>query len=237
MIQASFDRIGDLAGVDIHCIEDPFAPKEKRFKAIRQVYAIDGPDLIERSRQGRWSSPCRSVDWTLAMTPIELSMWEAIRCYPFPLYPQYPVGRRFVDFGNPYFKVAVEVDSIAHHDPHADFDRDLELAHLGWTTYRVPSRFLFRPPHEPDTSDLTSEEVIEARRRFMETTPEGLLEALRIVHIAPIIQAAMADGDEFEEIEPDNYGEPDWDALREAAESALCVWRGRGTRQRSGTDG
>lgn len=73
------------------------------------------------------------------MTPIETWLWSDIRSANAILYPQYPVSRFFVDFGNPVAKVAIECDGHEYHlDRGKDHDRDLELGDLGWTVYRVP---------------------------------------------------------------------------------------------------
>ena len=73
----------------------------------------------------------------LQMTPIEAWLWGDIRCVGSVLYPQYPVGGFFVDFGNPVAKVAVECDGHDFHlDKAKDDRRDAALRALGWTVYR-----------------------------------------------------------------------------------------------------
>jgi very-short-patch-repair endonuclease len=72
-------------------------------------------------------------------TPIEYWLWHDIRAVDAVLYPQYPAGRFFVDFGNPVAKVAIECDGAAYHTDQAkDASRDAELERLGWTVYRFP---------------------------------------------------------------------------------------------------
>jgi hypothetical protein len=72
-------------------------------------------------------------------TPIEYWLWADIRLVDAVLYPQYPVGRFFVDFGNPAAKVAIECDGAAFHtDKVKDAARDAELNRLGWSVYRFP---------------------------------------------------------------------------------------------------
>jgi hypothetical protein len=73
------------------------------------------------------------------MTPIEAWLWADIRECNAIFYPQYPVGRVFVDFGNPVAKVAIECDGAEFHkDWRKDEARDTELARMGWTVYRFP---------------------------------------------------------------------------------------------------
>ena len=54
------------------------------------------------------------------------------------LWPQLPVGRYFVDFGNPVARVAIECDGKDFHDECRDSLRDAELSRSGWRVWRVP---------------------------------------------------------------------------------------------------
>ena len=77
-------------------------------------------------------------DAGISMTPIERAMWSDIRAVGAILYPQYPVGRYFVDFGSPTAKVAIECDGAAYHtDAERDAQRQREIESLGWTVYRL----------------------------------------------------------------------------------------------------
>jgi len=77
----------------------------------------------------------------LQMTPIESALWSDMRDEGVVMYPQYPVGGVFVDFGNPVAKVAVECDGAAYHlDKEKDAARDAKLAGLGWSVYRLTGR-------------------------------------------------------------------------------------------------
>lgn len=86
------------------------------------------------------------------LTPIERALWSDIRQLSAVLYPQYPVGRRFVDFGNPHAKVAIECDGAAFHtDAKADKQRQAEIESLGWTVYRFTGRECKTDEHEVET--------------------------------------------------------------------------------------
>lgn len=100
-------------------------------KAIHQAGANDwGIDPYA------WDS-----DAGIELTPIEESLWQDIRAIGAVMYPQFPVGRRFVDFGNPCAKVAIECDGRAfHQDAAADAQRQREIEHEGWTVYRISGR-------------------------------------------------------------------------------------------------
>jgi len=89
-------------------------------------------------------------DAGIVLTPIESSLWTDIRSAGLVMYPQYPVGRRFVDFGNPVAKVAIECDGAAfHQDKQADEKRECEIRSLGWEIYRFPG-WLCKTPDEQD---------------------------------------------------------------------------------------
>lgn len=74
----------------------------------------------------------------ISLTPIERGLWHDIRAVPAILYPQYPVGRFFVDFGNPAAKVAIECDGHQWHiDAEKDAKRQKEIESMGWSVYRI----------------------------------------------------------------------------------------------------
>lgn len=93
------------------------------------------------------------VDWLPIFTHIEVDAWNAIRRLGLPFYPQYPVGRRFVDFGDPVTGLAIECDGAAWHDKVRDAERDAELADLGWTVKRFTGRQCVLPEDHPDSID------------------------------------------------------------------------------------
>lgn len=77
----------------------------------------------------------------VSMTPIESALWQDMRTIGAVLYPQYPVGRYFVDFGNPVAKVAIECDGAAYHtDKARDAARQRDIEALGWAVYRITGR-------------------------------------------------------------------------------------------------
>lgn len=108
-----------------------------RFKALRRFYKLADSE-IKRAGRAEWGIDPYEIDWLSVFTPIERALWHDIRAANAVLYPQYPAGRFFVDFGNPVAKVAVECDGAAYHtDKAKDEARDAELRGLGWTVYRL----------------------------------------------------------------------------------------------------
>lgn len=107
---------------------------------IREAYKEYEAEILSGIRRSPYDL---GIDWQFS--PIEDNVWAAIRYLGLPLYPQYPVGRFFVDFGDPKRKIAVEVDSIRwHKDKAKDSRRDDEIRKLGWRVIRIPSRMTYK---------------------------------------------------------------------------------------------
>lgn len=108
---------------------------------IKQFYRERETRILAAPRC-RWAlDPYAWESAGISMTPIERALWHDIRCAALVLYPQYPVGRFFVDYANPAAKVAIECDGAAYHmDKAKDKARDAVLKSLGWRVYRITGR-------------------------------------------------------------------------------------------------
>jgi very-short-patch-repair endonuclease len=83
------------------------------------------------------------------LTPIERNIWNEIRFYQLPFYPQYPVGKYFVDFADPIKKIVIEVDGKYHaFTKLADEHRQRRIERLGWTVLRIKGRDTFTRTHD-----------------------------------------------------------------------------------------
>jgi very-short-patch-repair endonuclease len=156
------------------------------YDLIRKHYDQIYDSIMER--ENRWRSPYNAdIDFPKLMTPIEFMTWQSIRSQGgLPLYPQYPVGKYFADFGNPFFKVALECDGAAfHQDKLKDYKRDMEFKAFGWTVYRVTGADCNRIIDIYD-EDLELEEnrkeKNERYRQYYMTTMDGLIRALNIFY-------------------------------------------------------
>jgi hypothetical protein len=129
----------------------PFMPND--WDRIRVHYANWRADIL-RAGRNEWGGD--AYDWDqgfIHMTPIEDALWEHVRACDAVLYPQFPVGRFFVDFANPVAKVAIECDGAAYHqDIEKDAMRDAQLQALGWTVYRLRGRDCVRND-DPETGE------------------------------------------------------------------------------------
>lgn len=119
------------------------------------------------------------VNWHEHMSPIERILWDILRTSRIPFYPQYPVAGRFVDFGNPYHKIAIEADGAQFHDEESDAQRDGELSLAGWKVYHVSGRELYRQcPDWESLHDSHEDNVEQECYDWIVSTAEGLEMAL-----------------------------------------------------------
>lgn len=131
------------------------ASLSQRFRSIKAAYAAH--QVLVDQGQASWNEgdPYAIADWMPMFSPIELLAWHDIRELGLPLWPQFPVGRFFVDFGNPVAQVAFECDGAAYHDAAHDAARDRELNAIGWTVYRAPGWLCVRDPETDKREALT----------------------------------------------------------------------------------
>lgn len=112
-------------------------PLGERFRRIKHNYRVY-QQLVDAGLSSWMETSQYEVgDWLNIFTPIEKSAWHDIRANGIPLWPQLPVGRFFVDFGNPAVKVAFECDGKEWHDERKDAARDRILEEMGWKVFRA----------------------------------------------------------------------------------------------------
>lgn len=158
---------------------------------IRKHYEILTPRIMANSlvRPSWWVTPYALIgNWPNIMSPIEFMAWQAIRGFgKIPLYPQYPVDKYFLDFGNPFLKIAVECDGKEfHQDIKKDIRRDEKLFEKGWKVYRISGSDCNRIPSDDyynieSKNDYPDEQSI-ILDDFYNNTIEGLLKALAIYY-------------------------------------------------------
>lgn len=164
-------RLKLMAGLGGFRHIDGFVPWNERFALFRHNYRVKAA-LVDAGME-TWfrCDPYRIADWASIFTPIESAIWSDIRCAGICMWPQLPVGRFFLDFGNPVAKIAIECDGHQfHQDKAKDAARDAELAALGWEVLRIPGWRCKNgyPDMEPDMPRAER----EARQQFInEKTP------------------------------------------------------------------
>jgi very-short-patch-repair endonuclease len=170
----------------------PGTPEYFKFlKEVKEYYQQFESNIIQCTSKGQWhvSYP---FDWASSFSEAEFQAWCVIRstarCF---LYPQYPVGKYFVDFGNPLHLVALEVDGKEFHkDKEKDIRRDKELLELGWKTFRVTGAEAFRQVEGigdinlNDWYNLSSDDRETVIEYFMESV-DGVIEAINRFYFNP----------------------------------------------------
>lgn len=111
-----------------------------QWEAALYFYKTETPKILAEKRN-EWAIIPYAWEGLISMTPIEFWLWSDIRQANVVMYPQYPVGKFFVDFANPVAKVAIECDGKEFHkDKAKDAARDEELLSMGWTVYRISGK-------------------------------------------------------------------------------------------------
>jgi very-short-patch-repair endonuclease len=166
----------------------------KEFYTTHEKYILD---LAKRSPTQWYQSYI--VDYNKFFSPIERMAWNCMRTKGgVVLYPQYPVGKYFIDFGNPHFKIALELDGKEFHKDFAkDRERDLALSDLGWITYRVSGTEMTRTNH-PEYLDLENFTYQELSH-WLFSTGDGVIEAIKHIHFKKITVDHSSDEAPFRE--------------------------------------
>lgn len=139
-IQEMYDGFCRVADRAIYSDKISSKNLPEKFNALRKFYQLANKEIVDAGRN-EWGIDAYEVDWTSVFTPIEYGLWYDIRDCNAVFYPQYPVGRFFVDFANPVAKVAIECDGFAYHQDKAkDEARQNEIETLGWKVYRIAGR-------------------------------------------------------------------------------------------------
>lgn len=141
----------------------------EQWEHIREIYKNWMPAIMEAGAQGRGIDP-NFVDWGPLFSPIEREAWNSIRGLGVPLYPQLPVLNYFIDFGNPYLKIGLELDGRDYHDYERDLKRDESLLAIGWKIFRIPGSEAVKEVMRPERF----EEMTPKTLRYMEETARWL---------------------------------------------------------------
>jgi very-short-patch-repair endonuclease len=175
-----------------------------RFARIREHYKAELPKmLVMYAETGRAHFDPYRLDFTSDLTPIEAAVWSDIRCAGLPFLPQIPALNYFLDFADPFKKIAIECDGKEWHDAEKDAKRDARLKAEGWTVYRIPgwkcNRIMKRPYDLMlDKRDVgySREEalrlVADHAREWFATTSEGIVHAIGITHYGTRCEFAEA---------------------------------------------
>jgi very-short-patch-repair endonuclease len=130
------DILGQLNNDELE-VEYLKAAPLKRREIGRRMYEQAEAEILDTARKSlfAWGVEPYVFDW--AFNENEYALWRSIRQNKLVMYPEFPVKQYYLDFGNPYLKIALEADSKEFHDKAKDTRRDTELLGFGWKTFRV----------------------------------------------------------------------------------------------------
>lgn len=160
---------------------------QEQWPIIRKIYEKLTPEIMAYAADGYLGhTDPYYVDWCKRMTPIEYAGWCSIRCKGMGLYPQYPVLNYFLDFANPYLKIAVEMDGKDFHDLEKDQQRDKRLLDEGWFVFRIEGRECYTR-HKPlwemeDGREYSESHKREVAEKYYCETSDGVFEAIEIAY-------------------------------------------------------
>lgn len=172
-------------------IRHDFHSKDNYFNKLRivgQYWKQNEEHIIKHSAKNpRLWFYAEAFDWNVLFSPIEMDAWISLRGKCVPMYPQYPVLRYYVDFGNPYFKIAIELDGKDYHNPERDHLRDIEMNKAGWKVFRIPGSEMVKP--HKDTTDFEDwewrenhDQVMDEIQNWILETGDGVIEAISRVY-------------------------------------------------------
>lgn len=155
----------------------------KRFKVIKEIYQLKKPLMVEQHKKNPYLtiSPY-FLDWEF--TPIEKEAWNQIRyLHSISMYPQFPIGRYFADFANPFFKIAIEMDGKEFHDEKKDNIRDKYMVSNGWKVFRIPGNKCFKDVFfDFEYSELENNTLSINNTNWLYNTCEGIITAISVIY-------------------------------------------------------
>ncbi|WP_025371791.1 endonuclease domain-containing protein [Advenella mimigardefordensis] len=155
-------------------------PLAERFSRIKHNYRLFQKSVDAGKASWMETDQYRIADWSRVFTPIEAASWEDIRFSRIPLWPQLPVDRFFLDFGNPIVKVGLECDGKQWHDQRKDAERDAILKAQGWIIFRAEGWRCNRVmPYPDDFDDWSDYAQANFRFRRRHGTMEGLIDTIK----------------------------------------------------------
>lgn len=150
----------------------------ENFAQIRRAYNKQTPILLKQWKQKDFSRMYPYFyDWKF--TPIEDAVWQDIRQFNLPMFPQVPAFKYFVDFGNPFLKIAIECDGKDWHDVEKDKLRDKQLEDDGWIVFRIPGQVCKKVLLEPWELDKDDYEFNQKVYDWFTKTSSGVVYAIK----------------------------------------------------------
>jgi hypothetical protein len=156
--------------------------QHQRWALIRMAYEYLTPIIMERAEKDRYLGMTQPyfLPWGETFTPIEYQAWWSIRMRGIGLFHQYPVLNYFLDFGNPYLKIGLELDGRDFHNAEKDLKRDNRLLEQGWRIFRIAGSECYRTPLNLEDIERDDPDYWDMVRDWFINTSAGVIEALSI---------------------------------------------------------
>lgn len=101
------------------------------------------------------------------MTVIERNLWSDIRAYGIPIYYQFPIGKYYVDFVDPFHRLVVETDGKFHKNQvEKDAKRDKYIRSLGFDVLRIEGKDTFDLEVKEDNEVIFTCEALKKVREW-----------------------------------------------------------------------
>lgn len=145
-------------------------------RAKELLEALSEIHYIAKWNGNERQDPYKFGDWFRFLTPIERNVWNDIRYLGLPFYPQFPVGKYYIDFADPHKKIALEIDGRVHDDEDVaakDNTKQQFLESLGWRVIRIAGYKTYRARRNFENDDE------EIDQRYWTQSAEGILELLK----------------------------------------------------------
>lgn len=130
--------------------------RRAEFDAIKAFYADCLPQIMA-AQPWQWAADVAGARLTETFSPIELVTWQILRSERVVMYPQFPVGPWFVDFGNPHVRIGLECDGkMFHQDLERDDMRAADLRKRGWRLIRLTGAECWEEMRDEDDQEGVS---------------------------------------------------------------------------------
>lgn len=147
-------------------------------KQVRQNY-------IENWKGRRRQDPYKFGFQSGGMTIIENNVWNVIRWNCMEFYPQFPCGKYYIDFADPFNKIALEIDGKDHLREEVikrDKLKEKFLNKNGWKVFRIEGWRTYKTYYDYFDSDRINEmyeDEIQRAQELYERTAEYRLLQIR----------------------------------------------------------
>lgn len=132
------------------------------FNQIKKDYE---QEFSDQSKKGSDKLSFHVEDWNNVLDKSQLEIFREIKSIGVWLFPFYPIGNQFVNFGNPFSKVGIEI--IYNNFKQEKEIKIQEFEKIGWEIHKIPAfnntlsvEDLYGQKHNGYLEDLSSEDYL-----------------------------------------------------------------------------